>query len=367
MNNLFMLLFVCGIGLFAPLLTKAQMLNVDAPETVSDSSNLINKVTDHVKEAQKNIENSQFGKAVGDGVKYAKQGLSYAQDGYAEAMKYYNQGMAYKDEFLNSPEFKISQKSAQIAMLKAQIKEAEKQEQQAQQKTEEKINLVQSEADAKIKNLNQNLANTKILMADGDNEQARQMAQNINDEIAQIKKEAADKVSALQSELPQKPGKVPSENKSEDEAVNEGAESDENAMAWEISGQNQDDVVAVLKPGVQMADTLQTKAETPQLLQRAQASKTLDAASTAMKTEPILQQRTATEKRIGLKKTKDVSAALKTGVQKQIQPVQEAVPTTKAFQRAAAKQPLRLKQGSAAKKVLTPQKAAVTTMKRIGE
>ncbi len=112
MNKIILSIVYCFCLLSASSV-RAQLLNVDAPETVSDSSNLIGKVTDYVKEAQKYVENSQFGKAIGDGVKYAKQGMAYAKEGYNQAMDYYNQGMDYKNEMVNSPEYKIAKKSAE--------------------------------------------------------------------------------------------------------------------------------------------------------------------------------------------------------------------------------------------------------------
>ncbi len=311
MNKNVILSVFCCISLFSASFVQAQMLNVDAPETVSDSSNLIGKVTDHVKEAQKYIENSQFGKAIGDGIKYAKQGMAYAKEGYTKAMEYYNQGMAYKNELVNSPEYKIAKKSAEIALLETKLKELEKQQEQAEQETDDKISLVQAEADAKIKNLNKNMANVQIMMADGDNEQARAMAQNINNEIAQIRQETANKVAVLQSELQQKTGVAPQQNKaiSVEQSDEDENRDTETTMDWEILGQNADDVVSALKPGVRMTDKLSV-AQKP-LLQKAQSQENLALTSKTLQQNKLKQPVASAQKISGVQKARTTIQRIK--------------------------------------------------------
>ncbi len=192
----------------------------------------------------------------------------------------------------------------------------EKQQEQAQQETNDQISLVQAEADAKIKNLNQNLANAQILMADGDNEQAQTMVQNINNQIAQIKQDAANKVSELQNELQQKTGVTSQQNSiaisnDEKDAAEDIEQRADVEMDWEISGQNTDDVVAALKPGALVADTLSSERKKSLLLQKTQPVKNVAATSVVQQPEkiekPLLLQKARSVKTIsGIQKTTTV-------------------------------------------------------------
>ncbi len=268
MKQLISFLLICGM-LFVGTKAEAQVPKIDAPESASDTSNVISKVEDWVKGAQDYVANSQMGKAIGDGVKAAKSGVKFAQQKMNDVMDLYNQGMTYVEEAKNSPEYKAMQISYKIKKLQDEKNALLQEQKKAQEETEAQIDLVQQEADAKIRNLNKNLDNMKVLMADGDDENAKMEVEKINSEINRVKENLAQRVSALQAQLPAQ--EITSSAKLQT-AVQGNIWETGSINKNDMVEQNQDDVISGLRPGTKLEKRL-SQSSSQQFIQKGVAAK----------------------------------------------------------------------------------------------
>ena len=76
--------FACSSAAFIPA-AQAQFTKIDYGKTPSKFVTWVQGKVGEAQEVMQNIQDSQFGQFVGDGIKYTKQGLAFAKKVYESA------------------------------------------------------------------------------------------------------------------------------------------------------------------------------------------------------------------------------------------------------------------------------------------
>lgn len=141
-----------AIAVSAP--AYAQFAKTDATKTPSKFTVWAQTQKSKCEKTMEKVQNSGFGRFVGDAVKYTKDGIKYAKDMYEKGMDYYNQT---KDAVLNSPEYKMAMISKEIATESMQLKKIQEQKLEKQKEIEAEMELLKEQTAAKIEAARKNI------------------------------------------------------------------------------------------------------------------------------------------------------------------------------------------------------------------
>ena len=131
-------------------MVNAQVTKTDVTKTPSKTTIWFQKQKANCEKIMKDIQDSQFGQFVGDGIKYTKEGIKYAQAAYKRGMELYNQ-------VLDSDEYKAAMKSKEIAQESLKLKEMQEEKLKKQEDIQAEIDLLKEQTAAKITTIRQNI------------------------------------------------------------------------------------------------------------------------------------------------------------------------------------------------------------------
>ncbi len=140
---------VFGSLAFSPA-AQAQFTKLDYGKTPAKVVSWVQGKIGEAKEVMQNIQDSQFGQFVGDGIKYTKQGLAYAQKAYEEGQEMYGK---VKD----SPELEAAKISKKIAEEGKALKQLQESKLSKQQELADEVDLLKEQTTAKVNAVRNNL------------------------------------------------------------------------------------------------------------------------------------------------------------------------------------------------------------------
>ena len=141
---------------FAPQMISpsyALFFKVDVGKSTSKITNAIKKIKAKCEKIMEDIQNSQLGQAVGDGIKNTKAAIAFAQSKIDQGMALYNK---VKKEVLSSDAYKMAMVSKEIADKGVELKKLEEEKLLRQEEIKQEMELLKEQTAAKSKNLKKN-------------------------------------------------------------------------------------------------------------------------------------------------------------------------------------------------------------------
>ena len=141
---------------------QALFFKFDMGKSTSKITNFIEKIKAKCEKIMEDIQNSQFGQFVGNGIKDTKAMLAFAQSKVQQGMAYYNKT---KKKILNSAEYKTAMISKEIADKGMDLKKLEEEKLIKQEEIKQEIELLKKQTAGKVEALMQNMS---LLESSGD-------------------------------------------------------------------------------------------------------------------------------------------------------------------------------------------------------
>ncbi len=141
--------FVCSSAAFIPA-AQAQFTKIDYGKTPSKFVSWVQGKVGEAQEVMQNIQDSQFGQFVGDGIKYTKQGLTFAK-------KVYEKGQEEYGKIKDSPELEAARISKKIVEESKALKKLQENKLSKQQELANEVDLLKEQTTAKANAVRNNL------------------------------------------------------------------------------------------------------------------------------------------------------------------------------------------------------------------
>ena len=167
---------------------------IDGLKSSSKLSNFFGKLKNNAEKAMEWVSNSKAAQLIGDGIKETKKGIAFAKSAYASAMEVYGQIVETVDEVKNSAEYKAMVISKQIADASSEIQKIEEEKLTKLEELQQEIDLLQTQNNAKISNINNNL---DILGNTTNNEEA---LNGINAQLSDLQQQNQEQLQYLEQQ-----------------------------------------------------------------------------------------------------------------------------------------------------------------------
>ncbi len=200
-KKLFSIAFVTISCLIAFILSfEVKAVTLDGAQTAGGVSDITTSASEDAQQVSKLTKLKVM----------AEKAQGYARDGMAKGMEYagkaqerimnvYNQGMKIKDDVLNSPAVQAAKLGKEVVALKDEVSRLQEVKENLKASYNEKIELAESEADSKVKALENNINNAKFL-AVSDASQQKVIAQYQN-QIQAVKADLARTVESYKAQM----------------------------------------------------------------------------------------------------------------------------------------------------------------------
>ena len=187
---------------FAPQMISpsyALFFKIDIGKSTSKITNAVKKIKAKCEKIMEDIQNSQLGQAIGDGIKNTKAAIAFAQSKIDQGMALYNK---VKKEVLSGDAYKMAMVSKEIADKGVELKKLEEEKLLRQEEIKQEMELLKEQMVAKSENLMKNFDVIERQAAFGPSKKEQKDAgKEIQQQMKELENELQEGLAILEQEF----------------------------------------------------------------------------------------------------------------------------------------------------------------------